>query len=346
MKRNIIVIGASSGGFDALQRLVAGLPPDIDAAIFIVWHLSPDSDNVLPHILGRQSRIPAAPAVDGETIIFPHIYTAPPDRHLILEGNRMRVSRGPRENRFRPAVDPLFRSAAIAYGPRVIGIILSGALDDGSAGLWSIKQQGGIAIVQDPSDAEVASMPRNAMRSVKVDYIVPAEAMGELLGRLAAGEAPEKKEVAMEEEERSRDEIRIAIQDDLRTNIKNFGTWTPFTCPECHGALSALMEGGRVRYRCHTGHAFSVDSLLDALSESIEDSLWNAIRSIKENVLLLNHIGDHFAEGNEPRMAALFFKKALEAEARMDLVWHAAKGSEHLNTDSVRQQGREDENLA
>ncbi len=157
--RNIIVIGASAGGFEALKKLVAGLPTDFSASIFVVWHMSPDVRGVLPQVLNRSKTVFAANAADGEAIEPNRIYVAPPDRHLLVERGIVRVKRGPKENRFRPAVDPLFRSAAYAYGTRVIGVVLSGALDDGTAGLWTIKQRGGLAVVQDPFDAEVPSMP-------------------------------------------------------------------------------------------------------------------------------------------------------------------------------------------
>jgi two-component system chemotaxis response regulator CheB len=172
-KTNIVVIGASAGGFEAIRALISSLPPDLDAAIFIVWHMSPDIRGVLPQVINRHKTIMASHAIDNEPIVYNRIYVAPPDRHLVIENGFVRVTRGPKENRFRPAVDPLFRSAAYTYGPRVIGIVLSGALDDGTAGLWTIKSRGGIAIVQDPADAEVPSMPENAIKAVDVDYLVP-----------------------------------------------------------------------------------------------------------------------------------------------------------------------------
>lgn len=163
-KRNIIVIGASAGGFEAIKRIVTDLPSDIDASLFIVWHMSPDVRGILPQVLNRVNRIYAGHALDKEEIKTNRIYIAPPDHHLVLEEGRVRVTHGPKENRFRPAVDPLFRSAAYAYSNRVIGVVLTGALDDGTAGLWAVKHYGGVAVVQDPNDAEVPSMPENAIR--------------------------------------------------------------------------------------------------------------------------------------------------------------------------------------
>jgi two-component system chemotaxis response regulator CheB len=334
-KRNIIVIGASAGGFELLRRLVGDLPSHLDAAIFIVWHISSEAGTVLQQVLNKENRIHAANAVDKEPLLYNRIYIAPPDNHLLIEKDLVRVTHGPKENRFRPAIDPLFRSAAVAYGPRVIGVILSGALDDGTAGLWMIKDRGGIAVVQDPQEAEVSSMPRSALEAVEVDYILPVADMGALLARLVTEEAPEPKEVNMENEERANREIRIAAQDGPMESNGIFGDLTPYTCPECHGVLSALSEGGRIRYRCHTGHAFSSDSLLDAISTNIEENLWSAVRNIKESILLLNHIGDHLAEVNRLKLAAIYFNKAREAEARMELVRQAVLANEHLNTDSL-----------
>lgn len=348
--RNIIVMGASAGGFEAFRKLVGDLPPDLPASIFIVWHMSPDIRGVLPDVLNRANSIYAAHAYDNESIKPNRIYVAPPDRHLVIEKDRVRVTRGPKENRFRPAVDPLFRSAAYAYNERVIGVVLSGALDDGTSGLWTIKQRGGLAIVQDPCDAEVPSMPENALREVAVDYTVPIAEMAALLTRLSQETIEEVHEVVMEgngkngkvdqqTDQQLALEVRIAEEESaFEGGVMQLGELTPFTCPECHGVLSALRDGTRKRFRCHTGHAFSADSLLSALTENIEDSLYSAIRGVEESVMLLNHIGDHFAEVNQPKLAALYFQKAKEAEARTALVRKAVLSHEQLSQDSLREE--------
>jgi two-component system chemotaxis response regulator CheB len=336
-KRNIIVIGASAGGFDALKQFVEHLPGDFNASIFIVWHMSPDVRGILPHVLNKSGKLTAAHAVDGEPVMMKRIYIAPPDHHLLLENGRVRVTRGPKENGFRPSVDPLFRSAALAYGTRVIGIVLSGALDDGAAGLWAIKQQGGVAIVQDPSDAEVPSMPINAIKAVNADYIVPVDSMGALLAKLTEENIASGQETGgMADEKRTRLEVSIAMEGkNSKANVFEYGQLTEFTCPECHGVLAALYEGNRIRFRCHTGHAFSADSLLAGITENIEETLWTAIRSIQESVFLLNHLGDHFSETNQPRIAAAYFKKAKKAAKRADLIRQAVFDHEQLNTDSI-----------
>jgi two-component system chemotaxis response regulator CheB len=310
-KRNIIVIGASSGGFEAIKKVVAGLPSDFDAAIFIVWHISPDTNGILPAVLNKLGTLPAVNAQDGEPITMGRIYVAPPDRHLLVEEDHMRITKGPKENRFRPAVDPLFRSAAYTFGSRVIGVVLSGALDDGTSGLWTIKERGGIAIVQDPVDAEVPSMPVNATNQVNVDHSLPADELGPLLVSLAAEQVKEFHYRNTEENKKTEMELHIARQDpDFKNILFEPKELTPFTCPECSGVLSAIKDGNRMRYRCHTGHAFSADSLLAALTEKTEDTLWNAVRETQETAMLLNHIGDHFAEHNHPHEAAVYFQKA------------------------------------
>ncbi|HEY0430001.1 MAG TPA: chemotaxis protein CheB [Pyrinomonadaceae bacterium] len=334
---NIIVIGASAGGFEALKKLVGGLPPDFQASLFVVWHMSPDVRGVLPHVLGRLETMPAEHAVDKEPIVPNRIYIAPPNFHLLVEKGRVRVTKGPKENRFRPAVDPLFRSAAYAYGARVIGVVLTGALDDGTSGLWMVKHLGGTAIVQDPNDAEVPSMPENALREVEVDFVVPIAEMADLLVRLSE-EPIESSEVVMGENNQTEFEIKTAAEDSaFESGIMKFGSLTPFTCPDCHGVLFELKDGQRSRFRCHTGHAFSSDSLLTTVTENIEDSLWNAIRGIEESVMLLNHMGEHLANLNETHLATLYFKKAHEALDRVDVLRGAVTNHERLSGDSLRQ---------
>jgi two-component system, chemotaxis family, protein-glutamate methylesterase/glutaminase len=343
IKRDIIVIGASAGGFEAIKKIVSDLPSDLEASVFIVWHMAADAPGVLPAVLNRLDTLPASYAAQGEDIRHRRIYVAPPDHHLILEKKHVKVSKGPKENRFRPAIDPLFRSAALSYGQRVIGVILSGGLDDGSAGLWSIKEFGGTAVVQDPLNAEVSSMPESALRSVDADHVLSISEIGPLLKKLVDEPLPEENKGGKHENKLTDAEIRIAMEDKaLKQNLLQFGTLTPYTCPECHGVLSAIKEGGRLRFRCHTGHGFSADSLLVAVTENIEENLWNAIRNIQESIMLLNHMGDHFAEVNEPKVAAMYFKKAKDAEKRAELVRQAVFNHEQLNADGIRSEAKKE----
>jgi len=335
-KRNIIVIGASAGGFEALKTLVQGLPDDLEASIFIVWHMAADVRGILPDVLNRHGKIKAANAYDKEPIEPGRIYVAPPDRHLIVEPGHVRVTRGPKENRFRPAVDPLFRSAAHSYRQQVIGVILSGALDDGTSGLWTVKHFGGVAVVQDPRDAEVSSMPENALYEVEVDHVVPASQLADLLVRLSR-ETIDASEEIMEDEKRIATEIGIAKEDNaFNTGIFQSGKLTPFTCPECHGVLSEIKDGNRPRYRCHTGHAFSADSLLTSVTENIEATMWGSIRGIDESVMLLDHMGRHLSDTGQTELSKLYFQKAREAESRSDIIRRAVNQHEQLSIDRLR----------
>lgn len=338
-KRNIIVIGASAGGFEAFQQLIARLPPELDAAIFIVWHMAPTIRGVLPQVLGKLTTIPIAHAYDNEPIQTNRIYVAPPDHHMLVENGHIRVTHGPKENRFRPAIDPLFRSAAYAYTNRVIGVILSGALDDGTAGLWTIKHRGGMALVQDPQQAQVPSMPENAIRQVAIDYIVPIAQLALLLIQLAGEDVPQQPSVSMEEDEKTKTEIRIAADEiALGLTMFQYGQASRYACPECHGVLTMLKEGPLTRFRCHTGHAYSADTLLAAVTEKIEDSLYNALRGVDESVILLNQLGDQFSEANQPRQAALYFQKAQEASQRGELIRQAVRTHEPLSQENLAYQ--------
>lgn len=313
--RDIVVIGASAGGMEALRTLVADLPATFPAAIFIVWHLGEQSLGLLPDVLSNAGRLTAFNAVDGESIEQGRIYVAPPNFHLLVGQGVVQVKKGPRENRFRPAVDPLFRSAALAYGPRVIGAILTGYLDDGTAGLWTIKRFGGIAVVQDPQDADFPSMPASAIRSVAVDHIVTLREMAVLLQRLVAEPAMETPSTDMEERKRLEIEVSIAGEATPTSDTElGIGEVSPLACPECHGVLFKIVEGNRTRFRCHTGHAYSADALLAEVTEKVEDTLWNTIRGMNESVFLLRHMGIHLANSGDTQLAKKYLEHAEQVE--------------------------------
>jgi len=290
MPKDIIVIGASAGAVEALRVLVGRLPADLPASLFVVVHTAPESLALLADILDHFGTLPATNAKDGERIRPSTIYVAPPDRHLLVEPNRVRVTRGPRENRFRPAIDPLFRSAAQTYGPRVVGVILTGYLDDGTAGLWTVKQLGGMAVVQDPADALVPFMPLSAVTHVKVDYCLPLEEIAPLLVRLTTEAAEE--EGAFQIPEKVEIEVNIAKeQKALDAGVLQLGEPSNYACPECHGVLLQMKEDKLFRFRCHTGHAYSVESLLTDITEKMDDALWNSIRAFEEGELFMRHMG-------------------------------------------------------
>jgi two-component system chemotaxis response regulator CheB len=320
-KKDIVVIGTSSGGIEALKSLVSQLPAELEAAIFVVLHTSADAPGLLPLILERAGTLPAVNARDGEPIKTGCIYVAPPDRHLLIERGHVRVTRGPKENRFRPAIDPLFRSAAYIYGPRVIGVVLTGNLDDGTAGLWAIKHRGGTAIVQDPYEALFRSMPQSALANVEVDHCVPIVKMAPLISELSRTEVKEGVAVMGEE---MKIEVNIAAEEEaIAAGVQKLGQPSSFACPECHGVLLKLDERGHPRFRCHTGHAYSMDSLLAESSEVAEDTLWSAIRTLEEGVLLMREAAQQLREQGREEEASGMLQRAEETRRRAESVRQA-----------------------
>src|SRR5688572_24921033 len=336
--KDIVVIGASAGGMEPLRDLIAGLPDDFAASVFVVWHTSPSVKSVLPRLLDKSGPLRAAFAIDHEPIEPRRIYVAPADHHMLLERGFVRVTKGPKENRWRPAVDPLFRSAAYVYGPRAIGVVLSGALDDGTAGLWTIKLRGGTAIVQEPAEAVIPAMPLNALRSVEIDHTAPIAEIAGLLARLTREEAQQAPELPMAEQRKTETEIRIAGEaSSLQRKILEAGELSPYTCPECHGVLTHIQEGRVMRFRCHTGHAYSSNTLLSSVTESVEQLLFGALRAIDESELLLNQLGGHFKQAGDKERAAVFLKKAEEAKERGRMVRQVAVESEQLDEEKLAQ---------
>lgn len=336
-KRDIIVVGASAGGVEALLHLVKSLPDNFDASIFIVLHLAPYAPSKLPEILSKAGRLKAVHPEDGEEITPGQIYLAPPDHHLILaKDNRIAVKRGPKENRFRPSIDALFRSAALIYGSRVIGIILSGLLDDGTSGMWNIKRCGGVAIVQDPEEALFPSMPENVLQYVEVDHIIQLDKMGELLPELINQEAPKEPELTLEQMKLLQMEVVIASSDNaFEIGILNRGELTTLTCPECNGALVSFKEGELIRFRCHTGHAYSSSTLLASVSSGVEEKLWEAIKGMEETTMLLHQIADHYKKAGYTAAFKQFQEKADEVARRARAI-HETVFTQELMSEDLR----------
>lgn len=332
--RDIVVIGSSSGGVTALLALVKTLPADFPAPIFIVQHVGADSRSILPQLLNEVSPLAVKHARDGEVFAAGTIYVAPPDFHLLIEEDHILVKRGPKENRFRPSIDALFRAAGYGYGPRVIGVVLTGYLDDGTSGLWSIQRLGGLAVVQDPHDAESPAMPANALEFVQADYVVPLAELGPLLVRLTAERVPAKPRVTKAELDLLGLELAIAKAGDaFALNIIGHGELTSFTCPECHGALTQLIEGKLIRYRCHTGHAYTVSALLGEVTQSVEGFLYQAMRGLEETHMLLSTLADHFVQTQQPAAADLFRRKAEESGIQARHMHQAIVKHESLSGD-------------
>jgi two-component system, chemotaxis family, protein-glutamate methylesterase/glutaminase len=315
---DVIVIGASAGGVEAISTIVGGLPRDLRAAVLVVLHVS-RGRSVLPEILTRSGRLPAVHPNDGERLQYGRIYVAPPDHHMTLERDVIRVTHGPTENGVRPAIDPLFRSAARAFGSRVIGVIATGALDDGTAGLAAVKQGGGIAIVQDPNDAMTPSMPRSAIAAVRVDHVVPIGEVAPLLYALvheqAEAVARVGADVFMQPMEPDRGPERLALTEDDRP-----GRLAVYTCPECNGNLWEHEEGGILRFRCRVGHVYSADSMMAAQTDSVDRALWAALRALEERAALTRRLADRARERNHQWVASAFNERATVAEEQAALL--------------------------
>ena len=286
--KDIIVIGASAGGVDALQRLCAGLPADFPGCIFIAQHLSPSSKSVLPQLIDRLTPLRALSPVDGQEIEAGHIYVAAPDHHMLLREGRVLMRRGPYENRTRPAINALFRSAAVHYGSRVVGVVLTGLLDDGTDGLIAIKATGGTSVVQDPDDAEWPSMPRNALKRDHVDYALPLDEIAPLLLQLS-GE-PVGPTVPLPEEYAVED--RIAAQEFavVEPEIVTPGEPSHISCPDCGGVLNQIVMQDEVRFRCQIGHAFTPLGLAHAQNEELERALAIAVRTHRDRIRLFDQM--------------------------------------------------------
>jgi two-component system, chemotaxis family, protein-glutamate methylesterase/glutaminase len=315
--RDIVAIGGSAGSFGVLRDVVADFPADLAAAVFVVFHVG-SGPTILPTLLNACGRLPARFAQDGERVENGRIYVAPSDRHLLVEDGLIAVRRGPRENSSRPAIDPLFRSVAATHGSRAIGVVLSGALSDGAAGLVAIKRCGGIAVVQDPADADHPSMPQSAIQATAVDHIVPSFAIGALIVRLVNEEAG----------------ARVAIPPDIRqeADVAAHGvmdTWeasapiehdTPiFNCPDCGGPLSVVGDE-IVRFRCAVGHAHTADTLLARKSRELEHALWVAFRTNRERAALLRKMARESRARRQHKAAEIWERNAAEFEQHAKVI--------------------------
>ncbi|HEX2224587.1 MAG TPA: chemotaxis protein CheB [Thermoanaerobaculia bacterium] len=312
--RDIVVIGASAGGVAALSNLVGELPHDFPAAVFIVLHVSRYGTSAMPAILSRAGVLPASHPRDGEPFEPGRIYVAPPDHHLVLEPGRVRLSRGPSENGHRPAVDVLFRTAAHSYKNRVIGVVLTGNLDDGTAGLAEIKAQNGLAVAQDPEDADHPAMPSSAIANVAVDHVL---ALGEIPGLLLR----RVRETVPTFSDPSEEEEGVGMKEKLEDGAdRNPGDPSGYTCPECGGALWESHAKEVLHFRCRTGHAFSPESLIANQSDSLEVSLWAAVRALQENASLARRMERWMEQRGSEHGRHRYQKRASDAERHADIL--------------------------
>src|SRR5215813_4007919 len=322
-KRDIIVIGGSAGAFDALTQIISALPFNLPASVFVVIHSSPDRESKLPGILQRSGRLPATQATHLQEIERGRIYVAPSDRHLILENRHVMVMHGTKENRSRPAIDPLFRSAARAYGSRVIAVLLSGALDDGTAGIYAVKKSGGIAIVQDPAEAPYHSMPQSAIAHNEINYVLRTEDIAPVLRNLI-GQQVDEEGAPDQMKDDMKAELEIASQEldskEMIDSVDRLGRLSMLTCPESQGALWELRDGELLRYRCHVGHAFSIESLDAEQAEKLEGALWSALRALEERVALSHRLAKQARERKRDLIAKNFESRAEDADKHAEII--------------------------
>ena len=305
--RDIVVIGASAGGIQALDHLVTRLPPELPAAVFVVLHLAAGGRSVLPSILARMGPLPATVPSERQLPERGHIYVAPPDRHLLLVGEEVRITGGPRENGHRPAIDPLFRSAARTYGPRVIAVVLSGTLDDGAAGARLVRDRGGTVIVQHPDDALYRDMPECAITMAGSDATLPAAEIAGKICELIDEPLPEPFEIPDDPEQQEADELYAA---QLAVN----GTATELACPECGGALWEREDGDLVRFGCRVGHVYSPESLVAEHGKALEQALWAALRGLEERADLYRRMARRAQVANRNAIERRFHNRSDSAE--------------------------------
>lgn len=307
-KKDIIVIGGSAGSGAPLRQLFGDLPRDLSASLFVATHVPAHSAGHLSEILGRAGPIPVSEAIDGQPVEPGHAYIAAPDRHMLLIEGAIRLGDGPRENLARPAVDPLFRSAAFTYGPRAVGVVLSGMLNDGAAGLSAIRACGGTAIVQHPIEAEADQMPLSALEAVNADHIVPSAGLGALLVGLAdddaQGGSPRPDDLALE--------IEIAMGERLGAHrLGLIATPSALSCPDCSGVLSEMDKRQPLRYRCQIGHAYTAE-VLTSHTDDVEEAVRLALRMMEERVTLVTRMAEDARHTGRSAVADLYESRADE----------------------------------
>jgi two-component system chemotaxis response regulator CheB len=308
----VVGIGASAGGVDALIRVFGTIDADLQAAVLVVLHVPATGRSLLAPILDRRTALDVRVAEDGDALRPGRVYVAPPDRHLVVDDGRVRLGRGPKENAVRPAVDPMLRSLAAAYGEQAVAVVLSGALGDGSSGALAVKAAGGRVIVQDPDDATAPSMPSSAMRAVgEADAVLTADEIGPALARLADGARG------------MRQDVPVSSTAGLHEGPERpSGPPTGFTCPECEGPLWELREGDLVRYRCRVGHGYSEDSLIIEQGSAVEAALWSALEALEERAEFLARIAQRHGD-RRPRLRDRFESAAADSLGRAELIRRA-----------------------
>jgi len=334
--RDVLAIGASAGGFDAFRRLAQALPADFPASVLIAIHLPSQFPSALDAILTQAGPLPARFAADGEAMERGRIYIAPRERHLLVDGECLRLGIGPRENNARPAIDPLLRSVAFCCGPRAIGAVLTGTLGDGASGLQALKTCGGLAVVQDPSDAAFPEMPAAALDRVKPDYVVSLEAMPALFEKLVHEPVGAARPVPHE----IRYEVEIARSGRATMNdMDRIGSRSVLACPECHGVMWEIDEGDLVRYRCHVGHAYTAELVSIGLDDNLNRALGSALRALDERAALADRLFAQARDRGLTHVAESWAEKAQEFGSEAEVIRTAIRRVDDLATRATEEIG-------
>lgn len=328
LKKDIIAIGGSSGSGAVLRELVGSLPADLPASIFISTHIPAKGAGFLAEILSSRARLPVSQAVDGQPIEPGHVYVAAPDRHLLLMGRTIRLGLGPRENLVRPAIDPMFRSAALSFGARVIGVVLTGMLNDGASGLSAIKARGGTTIVQHPVDAEADQMPLAALEATEIDHVAPSRDLPALLAAIAGADAGP----SLPAPEALRLEVEIAAGARLGSeHLRELADPSAMSCPDCHGVLSEVRGSHPLRYRCQIGHAYTAEVLASRIDE-VDEAIRIAMRIMEERVTLVERMARDARETGRDAVAELYEARAVEYRRYAATLREAAVSSLRMAT--------------
>jgi two-component system chemotaxis response regulator CheB len=315
--RDILAVGTSAGGVGALTFLAKQFHPQFPASVLVTIHLPSHVRSALDKVLSRVGPLPAQFATDGDVLEKGRIYIAPPDRHLIVDGNRLGLGEGARENNARPAIDPMLRSAAVCCGPRTVGVVLTGALGDGASGLWAVQQAGGISVVQDPKDAEFPEMPLTALNRVQPDYVVQLADMPALLTGLVQQQTGKAKPVPPS----LKYEVAIARGGHgSMDEMDGLGRRSVLACPDCGGVLWEVDEGQLSRFRCHVGHAYTAEMMSLALEENLRRALASAERALEERVALARNLNKRSLDAGHPLAAETWAERVREFEREMEIM--------------------------
>lgn len=318
--RDIIVIGGSSGATAPLKQILGGLPRDLPAAVFVVLHIPARSIGILATVAQAAGHLPVRSAEDGMAIEPGHVYLGVPDRHLLLADGHIMLGRGPRENMARPAIDPLFRSAAVSYGPRVVGVLLSGLLNDGAAGLSAIKRCGGMALVQDPKDAIADEMPLAGLKAVSADLVAPGVRIGDVLADIVrevpGPRVPIPPEIRIEVDIAAGERIDSAV-------VLRIADPSPLVCPDCGGVLSQLRAPGPLRFRCQVGHAQTAEVLAYEQESSVDEALRVALRVIEERAELVSRMAEEGRQAGRRAVSEMYQERADEYRRYADTIRRA-----------------------